>query len=354
MNSNLRLVALIVTFLFTKITTFADTPPLWMDAEARSESYPATSYYTGFAVGETNTGEPLAKVVDRLKQTASGDLMASIRVTVQRVSKDVMTNINDHQTVSSKNVFTAVSTVSTGKAEIPGLQIETYVDANNHYAAAFAYVPIKGLAMKLQRQLMMQLSRVEVRLDEASGYLSEDNKNQARKSAESASELLSLIDDTRLTMIAVNNDITDEDLMTEEWRAAKSKLSAIQSELNRTEKVFLKCVSTKRDFPFESMLSGELSRSGCKFTAIADNAKWTIYIDVQTKPYNASKLGEYLTYFTYATATITVRNDRGEIILADSKKVKGGHTLGYDQAADDALRKLVPEVTKAIKSIMQL
>lgn len=354
MNGRMRLVVLTIIFTFTIFSTLADNPPKWMDAEARSESYPATSYYTGFAVGETNTGEPLEKVVDRLKQTASGDLMASIRVTVQRESKDVMTNITDSKEVHTKDVFTSVSTLNTGKTEIPGLQVETYVDAKNHYAAAFAYVPIKGLATKLQRQLMMQLSRVEVRLDEASGYLSEDNKNQARKSAESASELLSQIDDTRLTMIAVNNDLSAEDLMTDEWRAAKSKLSAIQSELNRSVKVFLKCISTKRNFPFESMLSGELSRSGCMLIETADNAKWTVTVDVQTKPYNASKLGEYTTYFAYATATITVRNDRGETILTDNKKAKGGHTLGYDHAADDALRQLVPEVTKAIKDIMQL
>lgn len=201
---------------------------------------------------------------------------------------------------------------------------------------------------------MMQLSRVEVRLDEASGYLSEDNKNQARKSAESASELLSLIDDTRLTMIAVNNDLSAEDLMTDEWRAAKSKLSAIQSELNRSVKVFMKCTSSKQDFPFESMLSGELSRSGCMLLETADNAKWTILVDVQTKPYNITQLGEYTSYFTHATATITVKNERGETILTDNKKAKGGHTLGYDHAADDALRQLVPEVTKAIKDIMQL
>ncbi|MCQ2330349.1 MAG: hypothetical protein MJZ93_07345, partial [Paludibacteraceae bacterium] len=206
---------------------------------------------------------------------------------------------------------------------------------------------------KLQRQLMMQLSRVEVRLDEASGYLSEDNKKQARKSAESASELLSLIDDTRLTMIAVDNNVTEEDLMTDEWRAAKSKLSAIQSELNRSVKVFLKCISTKSDFPFESMLSGELARSGCMLLETEDNAKWTIYVDIQTKPYNIVNIGEYTFYFTYATATITIRNDRGENIFTDSKKAKGSHTLGYDQAADDALKRLVAELSNTITKTIQ-
>lgn len=119
MNGRLRLVALTITIVFTTFSTLADNPPKWMDAEVRSELYPSSSYYTGFAVGETNTGEPFEKVVDRLKQTATGDLMASIRVMVQRIATDSLTNIIDNKSVYTRDVFTSLSTLTTGKTEIP-------------------------------------------------------------------------------------------------------------------------------------------------------------------------------------------------------------------------------------------
>lgn len=351
MNDGLGFVLLAFAVAFLSPPLFADNPPKWMDAETRGKLFPASSYYVGFAVAETNTGEPLENILDRIKQTACGDLVASIRVMVQRVITDQLTNITDSKTIYTKDVFSSLSTLTTGKAEIPGIQVETYVDDKKHIVAAFAYVPIHGLTAKFQRQLMMQLSRIEVRQEETSQYISSGNRKQARISASSARELLSVVEDTRLTMLAIDNNLTDEELMTNEWQSAELKMVALESELKRTVKVFLNC--TNADNSFVTMLCGELARSGCVLVDTASQAEWSIGIDVLTKPLNQFRRDEYTFYFVNATASLTIKYGNGDIVYTDSKNAKGGHTLGYEAATTDAFRTLAIELGKTIINIIQ-
>ena len=47
----------------------------------------------GFTVGKTNTVEHLENILDHLKQTATGDIVASICVIVQRIATDSLTKL---------------------------------------------------------------------------------------------------------------------------------------------------------------------------------------------------------------------------------------------------------------------
>lgn len=351
MNGRLRLVALAITFVFTTFSTLADNPPKWMDAEVRSELYPSSSYYIGFAVGETNTGEPLENILDHLKQTAISDLVASIRVMVQRIATDSLTNIIDNKSVYTRDVFTSLSTLTTGKTEIPSIQVETYVDDKKHIAAVFAYVPVKGLAGKMQRQLMMQLSRIEVRQEEIAQHLSSGNRKQARSVASSVRELLAIADDTRLTMLAIDGNMTDEELLTEEWHKAELKMVAIESELNRSVRIFLNC--SIDDNTFQTMLRGELAHSGCILSDTSGESEWIVSISGHTQPFNSTRNGEYTFYFVNAMASLDILNANGETVYSDGMKVKGAHTLGFDAATADAFRILATELGKAIINNIQ-
>lgn len=344
----------IVLLLFSQVTLWAASP-VWMDSEKREKIYSSSVYYSGFAIVDRTSNEAIEHTIERAKQNARAELMTRIYVRVERVTTDSLRNVWEAGSAHTSDVMMVLTTLRGAQADIPDVQVEVYVDEMQKYVATFAYVRINGLATKLQRQLMMQLSRVEVRQEEAEQYLAEGMRQKSRASVAMFKKLLADIDEIRLTMIAIDETLTDEELMTVDWRSAHLRTVAIESALNRSVKVYVSCISDNKkgeDISLQAMVQGELSRSGCVLVDKGE-AEWTIIAHYASEPYNQHTEGYYTFYFTRDVGTLKIYNQNHDLAFVEQIVVKGAHTLGYQEASLDGLRQLAIELSKLIINQIQ-
>lgn len=330
--------------------------PEWVESDLREKLFPSSAYYTGYAFAEIKANETPESVIEKLKQRAYGDLIAKISVKVQRNTKDESEEVITTDNAYSKSSFSSVTTLSTRKTEIPGIEEKNFFDISTKFAAVLTFVPKNGLATKLQRQLSNHLSRANIRLEDAENYLAENNKTKALSSLESARQSLQSADDTRHTLTAIDSELTSEDLMDEDWRSAEQRATALERELNKDIKMYLVCTVEGDDATSNTILpslSGELSRLGCLMTETSEEALWSVEVTISTAPYNVVKMGDYDFYYSHATAILKIYDSKGKPFLSDKLTIKGGHTFGYKKATEDAIKQLLPELGKRIMSSIQ-
>lgn len=348
---------LIILALSINVLCHAKTEyPEWVDAEQREKLFPSSSYYTGYAFAEIKSNETPESVIERLKQRAYGDLVAKISVKVQRNTTDKSEEIITSDNAYSENTFSSVTTLTTRKTEIPGIEEKTFLDKSAKYAAVLAFVQKEGLTTKLQRQLSNHLSRVNIRLEDTESYIAENNKTKALNSLESAKQALQLADDTRHTMTAIDSRLSAEDLMEEDWRNAEHKATSLERELNKNVKIYISCNIDGDNGSLKSLLAalnGELSKKGCLITKSPEEASWSVEVSISTKPYNIVKTGDYDFYYSYATAILKITDSNGKPFMSDQLRAKGGHTFGYEQAVEDAIRQLLQELSNHIINSIQ-
>lgn len=350
MNKKLLLIFLSLSALCNAKTDY----PEWMNAERRESLFPSTAYYSGFAVAEMGRDETMEDAVERAKQGAFGNLMSKISVIVQHHASDTLKDVVENDRAYSQSIYSSVTILSTRMAEIPGIEVKTFVNKQSGIAAVMAYVPKAGLSQKLQRQLIAQMTRVNIRIEDAENFINAGNKTMANDAVTNARMALGMADDTRRTLIAIDPVVSSEQLLDDEWRVAEMKIIALESELNRSVKVCLRCtLDGSEDNSLTRMLSGELYKNGCILADPVEQAEWNIEISASTAPYNKVEMGDYLFFFSYATATLKISGPDGKQYYSDEMKSKGCHTKDYDYASAAALQQLSAELGKSINDVIR-
>ena len=107
----------------------------------------------------------------------------------------------------------------------------------------------------------------------------------------------------------------------------------------------------KRYVKLANEVKGALSAQGCNFVDDPQNADMVIRIEASARKYNEFQGA----YFTYIDAAVSVeKTATGQRIFEDEVSVKGGHTLGYDEAARDGYKSITKEIIKKIKENIKL
>ncbi|MCQ2343386.1 MAG: hypothetical protein MJ002_00485 [Paludibacteraceae bacterium] len=328
--------------------------PEWMNDDYRDKTFPSSTYYCGYVIAEMGKDDAVEETLDRLRQSAYGKLLSQISVTIQHSASDNTKEVVGGNDAYSENVYSSSTQLSTRMTEIPGIEVKTFADVETRMAAVFAYVKKDGLAAKFQRQLIAQITRLNVRLEDAEGYLNSSNKTKARETLADARTILKSAEDTRNTMSAIDSRLTADDLMETEWRAAEMKIIELEKELNRSVKLALKCLlDDEGENTLKRTLSGELYRRECEVVDTVERAEWFVEVKAKVEPYNTVQVGGIVNYFSFATAIIKITDTNGNVAYSDELRCKGAHTKSYDNSSADALRKVAVRISEIVKNTVQ-
>jgi hypothetical protein len=160
MKSNQKLTGLITLLSMISLLTTAQTTPRWMNDDGRESTYPAQTYFRGFATGNVRQGETVETAKKRLLKDAQGLLAEDIRVTVKSeiTQQSLSTKVNkveQIETTFKADVQTAAS------AEIAGIHSEpAYYDAASGLIYAFVYVKRADLAAFYRNQINLDMEKV--------------------------------------------------------------------------------------------------------------------------------------------------------------------------------------------------
>lgn len=349
--------ALLIGFV---LPTLAQTTPNWYDADMRSSFYPAEQYFTGYAEGQRRSGESMETAQKRIKDAARVEAVSTIRVHVQNttVNRALSQTLRtmDGTFRQSAREFSSATTTNVDM-EIPGLQVESWRNPQTGEIAAFAFVKKATLIRQLEKKIIVGLTKIETSLDQIDQLVANGQKLQARDLAEKTVPQFFDTDEAQKLLAAVDDTADEESLQLQETRTLQHRLTDHIAQLKNGINIYLSCKALMFGQNYTTLkgeLQGELSKIGCTFMPGASGSDWQIYVTCTAREYNTVNIADMKQYFVYVDAQIIVeKTTTGQRIYENSISEKGGHTLGYEQAARQAYRDISPRISAILKAQIQ-
>ena len=352
---------LLLIFLSTlSLTAVAQTLPNWYDNDMRRSFYPEKQYFTGFAEGQRQSGESLEAATSRLKNAARVEALSTIRVHVQNTTinqalSQTIRTMEGTLRQSARELSSATKT--TVDMEIPGLQIEAWRNPQNGNIAAFAYVKKATLIRQLEKKITVGLTKIETSMDQIDQLVANGQKLQARALVEKTLPQFAEIDEAQKILAAVDENADEESLQLQETRALQHRLTGLAAQLKNGLNIFLSChayMFGKNYNALKGEIQGELSKLGSTFVSNAAQSDWAVYVTATAREYNKNTYGDVSTYFAYVDVQIIIeKTATGQRIYEDAISEKGGHTHNYEQAARQAYKDIMPQISTIIKQQIQ-
>ncbi|MBQ4507619.1 MAG: hypothetical protein II970_01810 [Paludibacteraceae bacterium] len=327
--------------------------PDWVNPVLRTELYPAGTYYTGFSSLKPEKNEDKDKVYERVRQNARIEAVASIQVTVEQSIDRFIQNTQSRSDVSTRDIMTTRSNTQTGIKDIPGLKVELWENIKTGEVYAFAWVKKANLYKQLIRRTAVNLAKIENAIQNAEALAGRGEKGQAKSQLADMTTLFEDIENDQRVMLSIDASTTDEDLSLQETSLLKERFLSLSADLKNSIAVYIDCKAQlfEREYtPLESMLKGNLQKSDLSFTDSADGADWVVKVQAEAREYRKSDFGGVSSYFVYVDADVAIdKTASGKRVYQNMISEKGGHTVGFVQAAEEAYRQIAPLISEAIK-----
>jgi hypothetical protein len=331
------------------------TAPSWLDADVRSDQYPQSEYYSGYAEIALSANEKQQTALNRAKQVAIGELSQRIRVLVNtdKTSIDKSVSGSDIEEQLRSSFTSYINTVSL--AEVVGSSVESYYNPSLRTAYAFAHVSRSELSAYYQKQISLWLGEVAGTLQTAGELAEKGYKMKAQKQCTGVIDLFARVLFAQDLLSAID---PATDLQQSRAQQLKNTLIQIITDLENSIYVYVECsesVNGQTVVHIGDRLPGLITEKGCgcNFTDSQDEADYVIKVNArlarcQDAPDNI--------VFCYATATASVYNAHTQKTLKPQiTESKGGWTSGNrakatEEAFDDLADKIVEKVMPMIKN----
>lgn len=325
-----------------------NTPPDWMDAQTRERLYPTELYYTGFAYGERRAGESVDETVQRVRDNARTEAVASVRVsveqTIERVSKNNVSVSNGNTDVSSIDRTHSYAMLQSSIKDVPGLTVDSWTEPSSNRICAFAYVKKMDLQRKIEKRITVNLTKVSMSKERVVELLDGGEKAQARKNVAEALSILGDIEADQMTLLSIDASLSEEDLSIAEAETLKKDYLDLENQL--AHGIYVKCdvgavMFDKQYSRLAQAVKKGLSDSGCSFVDENVGADWIVSVQGSAREYNTAHIGSTTAFFVYVDVDVSMTDARkGLVVFSEQLSEKGSHTLSREEAARDAYRKI--------------
>ncbi len=173
--------------------------PAWADYYKRQQMYPDNEFLVGFVSGINNNDEDAGKLKTVYESMAKDKLIQGIQVEIESNNSLNVSNTNG----KSGEEFLSKS-VSFSKANVSGLNTQSFYDRKKKEVYAIAFVNKKELAYYYHNLIQSGIENIEQKLTEGRKYAKKGNKEEALRSFYEAMPYLNKIDEARVLLIALN------------------------------------------------------------------------------------------------------------------------------------------------------
>ncbi len=312
---------------FTQCNLFVeqqDIAPFWCNDTWRATNYPREQYVQGFVIGTIQAGESIEQTYQRLKEQAQAEALQNINIATNRVKY------------------------------ISNLSIESWHNPQTNEVFAFAWIKKEDLTRALKKQIISHITRAEMALEEAEGWLAEGEKGAANKAITKAIEHLQQVEEQQKVVQNVDAATNMEDMAFAESNALKQRVTTLQQQLKHGVSVYIAGNVTIFDKTYPTLIQQikqEISPIGCTFTTNEAEADWVIRLQGTTQEYNALQKTSYSAFVVMADVAIEMAK-RGQIIYSGNVSQKGVHTINTEQAAKEAYSEASKDIAAQISEII--
>ena len=298
--------------------------PSWCNNEWRANNYPRALYLQGFIVGEQQMGESIEQTLQRLKEKAQAEVLQNINLAANMIKY------------------------------ISNLSVESWHNPQTNDVFAFAWIKKEDLTRNLKKQIISQITRAEMVVEEAEGLLAEGEKGAANKAIAKATEQLQQVEEQQ--QVVQNVDVTPhmEDIAFAESNALKQRVTKLQQQLKHGVSVYIVGNVTIFDKTYPTLIQQikqEISPIGCTFTTNEAEADWVIRLQGTIQEYNALQKTSYSAFVAMADIAIEIEK-KGQIVYSGNVSKKGVHTNNTELAAKEVYSEASKDIAAQISEII--
>ncbi len=312
---------------FTQCNSFVekqDVTPFWCNDTWRATNYPREQYVQGFVIGTIQAGESIEQTYQRLKEQAQAEALQNINIATNRVKY------------------------------ISNLSIESWHNPQTNEVFAFAWIKKEDLTRALKKQIISHITRAEMALEEAEGWLAEGEKGAANKAITKAIEHLQQVEEQQKVVQNVDAATNMEDMAFAESNALKQRVTTLQQQLKHGVSVYIAGNVTIFDKTYPTLIQQikqEISPIGCTFTTNEAEADWVIRLQGTIQEYNTLQKTSYSAFVVMADIAIEIEK-KGQIVYSGNVSKKGVHTNNTELAAKEAYSEASKAIAAQINEII--
>ncbi len=320
-------------------------PPEWVNyTSGRFLSNIQTDYNSG------NKSETDFK--NYLLNTARAELAKQISMQVRDVAELDKTAVDGRASVIYRSSTTFRTDVS-----LKLLETKTYYDPYKKEGAAIAYIEKEAARDYYMSEVNNFLGKAENALTVSRNYIGSGFKGKAKAELEAILPVFRQADESFVWLWIFGLPRNESEQLLARRNDLEQDVKKMLADLQHAMSIYLVCSAdifgTK--YPaLQNELKGRLASGGCSFADSPDKADWVIKINVSAREYNQINTGGTVSYFAYADADITIdKMITSQRIYEDGISVKGGHTLGFREAARAACKDMAKQLGNTILQNIQ-
>ncbi|MDR2126545.1 MAG: hypothetical protein LBP63_06935 [Prevotellaceae bacterium] len=345
-------------------------PPSWTQDAQRERNYPSSDWYTGFVRNRLKAGANEGVALKTLERDAQNQLAESIIITVdgntqmQSASRSVQSGSGRLEQIHTDYVqaVRTATTATTVKSEV-----KSYHDPASGAIYAFAAVRRADLATFYQKQIDLDLNKVETALSIAEQLIKAGKKMSASRKCSEAEKLFTGVILYQDLLAAVNADADESALQTA--RSGELQRTVAQSliDLEQSAFVYVDCkyeYKGYKDDAFSSdpgiicdIVKQALSENECSIVDDDAEADYTLTLATSTTQRSDGK-GQYGIISYYAnvkgslynhltkkkTADFSIFNDPDTYVAGKSPEAAATKAFKLPALKDKILDKILPKI----------
>lgn len=311
-------------------------------------------YTTGgylYALQSAKNEKSLSETVfrDGLANEARAQLARQIRVEVKDVSEISKSAVNGR----SSTKYASNTSFSTD-VEMKLVEVRTAYDRASHSGSAIAFINKATARDYYANELMLLYNRLESYLAQADNYVASGSKAKAREVLKKAEGETGDYSDALVWL----NLFGEPQAQLEQWQSKFSdvgnRIKSVALKLEHGTVIYLQCRADLfgEDYgrTFANELKGVLAHDGCSFTNNPDQADFIVKIVASAREHTNVVVGARNSYFSYVDAEVSIDNVvTGQCVYVDQISCKGGHTLGYAEAAKAGYKDIKNQIGNSLR-----
>jgi hypothetical protein len=369
MKINLLLIAILAGLPLGVFGQTATTP-LWTQDVYRDLNYPASEWYIGFVRDKLKAGTETGKALKALERDAQNQLAESIIVKiegatqVEHASQSVQSG-NDRRELIISDYQQAVKTATT--ATTVKSEMKSHCDPSSGTLFAFAAVRRADLAAFYQKQINLDLNKVETALAIAEQLATAGKKMNAFRQCDEAKKLFDNITLCQNLLVAVNADADENALQTERSKELQQTVSQVLINLEQSTFVYVDCQYEYKDYKDDAFSSDPgiicdivkqaLSENECSVVDDDANADYTLtLIASTTQRSDGSGAHGIITYYANVKGSLynhrtkkkivdfAVLNDPDAYAAGKSPEIAATKAFKLPALKEKILEKILPKI----------
>lgn len=272
------------------------TAPMWTQDDYRETNYPADQWYVGFVRDKLKADDDIDELLKTLERNAQNQLAESIIVKiegntqVENASRNVQSGDNSEEqiTVDYRQALRTATAATTVKSEV-----KSYYEPSTETLYAFAAVRQADLAAFYQKQIDLDLNRVETALSISEQLMAAGKKMSAFRKCEEASKLFVDVALYQDLLAAVNAGAGNESIQIARSNELQQTIAQTLINLEQSTFVYVNCLyefkGRKDDDAFSEdpgiicdVVKQALSENGCSIVDDKVEADYTLTFTAYT------------------------------------------------------------------------